>query len=425
MGGLGRVIYIPAVSRLEDQVKLTGPSPFRDLVGLVLGSSVGMTDAFGMLRLAFTQFEGQLRRETQGGRSLVTLEKEISEELGAWQSSFEISVNQIEPAELVKSLVRLYVRDPHSGDSIDPDQLGSGQQRSLIFALLKLSSRYRAAAGVGGRSTRGGSPLTLTWLLFEEPETFLHPMQIDSQHRSLMDIGKSENHQVIVTTHNPAFLSRSVEDLSSLVRIYRHNADTRARQISQEDLSRILDANQEANARWKNANIEVDTDDLNVDMESIKYSLWLNPQRAAAFFARKVVIAEGPTEVAVLNYLMDRGDLEIDEGGLFVLDAMGKYNIHRFMNLFGTLGIHHSVIYDEDSHPQKAATVKGVLEDSRNSFTLGMHAFTPDLERFLKIDPCKLKHRKPQHALYRIRRGMVPPERLADLSEIVRQIIVQ
>ncbi|WP_250643654.1 ATP-dependent endonuclease, partial [Frankia sp. AiPa1] len=304
-GGLGRIIYIPAVSRLEDQVKLTGPSPFRELVGLVLGSSIGITDAFATLRLAFNAFERQLRQETQGGRSLIALEQEITGELSSWQGSFEIGVNQIEPAELVKNSVRPYVRDPHSGKPVEPDQLGSGHQRSIIFALLKLSSRYKADQAFEQDSSRSDTPLSLTWLLFEEPETFLHPIQIDSQYRSLVDLAKLEGHQVTVTTHNPAFLSRSMEDLSSLVRVHRQDSGTQARQVTQEDLRLIFQDNQTINAAWKAARVGVAEDDLTLEMESIKYSLWLNPQRAAAFFARKVVIVEGPTEVAVINYLID------------------------------------------------------------------------------------------------------------------------
>ncbi|MCL9758417.1 TOPRIM nucleotidyl transferase/hydrolase domain-containing protein, partial [Frankia sp. AiPa1] len=115
--------------------------------------------------------------------------------------------------------------------------------------------------------------------------------------------------------------------------------------------------------------------------------------------------------------------LQINDDSLFILDAMGKFNLHRFMNLFRHLGIYHSVLYDEDSDRKMASAVKGVLEGCRNPFTIHIHAFAPDLEGFLNIERTKPKHRKPQHALYRIRQGVVPPARLAELSEVIKRAI--
>jgi len=68
------------------------------------------------------------------------------------------------------------------------------------------------------------------------------------------------------------------------------------------------------------------------------------------FFAKRTLIVEGPSELVLINYLIQIGKIRIPAGGLFVLGAMGKFNIHRFMNLPGELKIEHSVLYDADSN---------------------------------------------------------------------------
>ncbi|PLS67442.1 MAG: hypothetical protein CV045_13590 [Cyanobacteria bacterium M5B4] len=86
-----------------------------------------------------------------------------------------------------------------------------------------------------------------------------------------------------------------------------------------------------------------------VDMEGVKYALWLNPLRCSAFFASRILVVEGATEATLIGYMFNEGQIQNPSGGIFVLDAIGKYNIHHFMNLFGELGIPHAVLYDRDS----------------------------------------------------------------------------
>ena len=178
-GKLGDIIYIPAVSRLDDQTKLTGPSALRpDLINSVLKRIMDTSPAYVGLKSAFDEFNGKLKSEcTEGGHSLQSIEQEISTEISNWGTSFEFFINPVAPDDLVKTLIGHRIQDTALGQAQDSKCYGQGFQRHLVFTLIKLSAKYTAVAKP--LSGKEFSP-QLIWLLFEEPEAFLHPSQIDA-----------------------------------------------------------------------------------------------------------------------------------------------------------------------------------------------------------------------------------------------------
>ncbi|URR34356.1 hypothetical protein NBE99_06765 [Thermosynechococcus sp. HN-54] len=147
--------------------------------------------------------------------------------------------------------------------------------------------------------------------------------------------------------------------------------------------------------RWQQAGIRVHEDDQRIEMESIKYTLWLNSNRCSAFFYNRVLLVEAATQVALValfEYMTSEAGL-LDSGQFFVFDCMGKYNIHRFMNLFGELGICHAVLCDTDNE-----CVSKTIENSKNNYTLGIDYIQKDIESFLGISiKSSESHRKPQN----------------------------
>ena len=105
-----------------------------------------------------------------------------------------------------------------------------------------------------------------------------------------------------------------------------------------------------------------------MDMESVKYALWLNPHRCSAFFANKILLVEGATESSLIGYMFEEGLIHNPTGGVFIFDSIGKYNIHRFMNLFGELGIPHAVLYDHDNGKTTGGLVESTINSSANGF---------------------------------------------------------
>ena len=133
----------------------------------------------------------------------------------------------------------------------------------------------------------------------------------------------------------------------------RTGGNVEAFQISDADWSAIVTANKAIEsivAKYPKMQKKLHADDVRPEMEAVKHFLWLNSDRSGIFFANHALLVEGPTEVALINKLIDDGKIKGADCGLQLLDCLGKYNIHRFMNLLGHLGIAHSVIQIGRAH---------------------------------------------------------------------------
>ena len=418
-GKFGDVIYIPAVGKLDDQTKLTGPSALRDLVSSVLKSVLSKSPAYSTLKASFEQFEGNIKTEqTDEGYSLQSIEQDITAEISQWGTAFHLTVNPIGLDDLVKNLIGHEIQDEALGPGQQTGSYGQGFQRSLIFTLIRLAAKYSTPKPKPKK--KDFSP-NLTWLLFEEPEAFLHPSQIDTLNADLRKLAADDCAQVFLTTHNPQFVSKKIEDLPGLARMRHSNGTTQIGQISSANLADILAQNQVDLPAWQAAGLRVNADDLNVDMESVKYVLWLDPRRCGAFFAERVLLVEGPTEVALVNYMLDQDLLARPKGSFFVLDTVGKYNIHRFMNLLGRLGIRHYVLHDADNG--KLQVVDQTIRNSSNPFTGGIDTFADDLEAFLGIAKTDKPHRKPQHVMYQVVQGNVSANAMNNLRTKISALL--
>ena len=420
-GHLGKLIYIPAMSEVGDHAKLSGPSALRSLVSDILGSVVGSGQAYSRLSENVREFSEKVRTEsTQDNRSLWGLEEEMTKLLEPWQTKFKVNISPPSSEDIVKQMLNYELVDELHGQPQSVDHYGSGFQRHFIYSLIRLSSGYSLAKP---RKPSADSHLSLTLMLFEEPEAFLHPPQQEELARSLMKLAAQDDWQIACATHSPHFVSKNFRDIPAVIRVTRQAAGATAYQISEAKWEAIADSNQAINqiaqAHPKMKNLLAD-DDLKPEMEAVKLSLWLNPDRSSIFFANHVLLVEGATEVALINRLI--GDEKIPGGtsGLYVLDCLGKYNFHRFMNLLSHLGIPHSVLYDSDGGKGQHQAINQLIEDSCHSeFTLCAQPVPGDIEKFLGIPPTKA-HRKPQHALYHYEESKIDSAKLQEFCDLLR-----
>ncbi|MBS3957487.1 MAG: AAA family ATPase, partial [Clostridiales bacterium] len=126
-GKVGHIVYIPAVSKVDDNTKLTGPSALRELVAEVLNKVVADSPAYLELTKAFGAFEGSIRTQTcADGQSLKSLEKEVTDEIANWEASFSLAVQNIQPEEILKTLIKPQFIDETHGGEIDQARFGAG-----------------------------------------------------------------------------------------------------------------------------------------------------------------------------------------------------------------------------------------------------------------------------------------------------------
>jgi len=320
----GQIIYIPAVSKADDHTKLSGPSALRDLVSSVLSNVLQTSSAYQKLEQSFVTFEGNLKTEmTPDGLSLEVLENDISDELSEWGAGFRLTVNPVGVNDVVKALIGHEIFDVALNESQALSSYGQGFQRSVIYTLIRLAAHYTSRQPA--KQKKDFSP-EMVWILFEEPEAFLHPTQISALAHALKKLTVTGSTQVLLSTHSPQFASHNVRDLPAICRLHREDRVSTGFQITKSALKAIINDNQLDAHAWRNAGITVHEDDLTVDMESVKYALWLDPRRCGAFFAERVLLVEGPTETALLTYLHDLGKLPQCKGTFF-LDTIGKYKV--------------------------------------------------------------------------------------------------
>jgi predicted ATP-dependent endonuclease of OLD family len=314
--------------------------------------------------------------------------------------------------------------DEFHGKSQGVDYYGSGFQRHFIYSLIQLGAQY--VGKKAPKKTKDFVP-SLTLILFEEPEAFLHPPQQETLARSLMAMVTKDNWQVVCTSHSSLFVSRNADSIPSIVRVMRTDGNVEAFQISDADWSAIVTANKAIEAivaKFPKMQKKLHTDDVKPEMEAVKHFLWLNSDRSGMFFANHALLVEGPTEVALINKLIDDGKINGSDCGLQVLDCLGKYNIHRFINLLVRLGIPHSVIHDDDDNKDEHADLNQLIQSAKNAkLTLSIHAVAKDLETFLGISTAGSDHRKPQHVLFLYSEGQIDAQKLEAFCRVVESCL--
>lgn len=435
---LGKVIYIPDVSTTNDALKLSGPSPFRDMVNFVFKKVVSRSQTFQSLNSIIDRFNSDFMDESsEDGISMNVLRGEINRDLNSWGVDFGMKVNQLQPQDIVKSLFSYYLVDRGLSKDVDINSLGQGLQRHLIYTLIKLSSEY-VEKGEGGKADF--SP-DFTLLLFEEPEAFLHPSQQVQLNISLHKLASGESQQILISTHSPTFVSKNIEGLRSLLSVKKQNAVTNIFQLRSEDVEELLNNNYSLFKVFSEILIDEKTEpslknkieklklgartfdiEKKLEEEALKYFMWLDAERTASFFAKHVIICEGATEKVAFDYLMNNSLSDYVERHVYILDSMGKFNLHRYMNLFGKLGITHSVLYDRDDDEDIQKIVNDFVMSKKNNYTRKICTFDSDFEKFLEIEKVSRKDLKPLNVLKKLKDSEISKEKIAELRNIFDEL---
>ena len=435
---LGKVIYIPDVSTTNDALKLSGPSPFRDMVNFVFKKVVSRSPTFQSLNSIIDRFNSDFMAESsEDGISMNDLKDEINRDLNSWGVDFGMKVNQLQPQEIVKSLFSYYLVDRSLSKDVDINSLGQGLQRHLIYTLIKLSSEY--VEKVEGGKTDFSPDFTL--LLFEEPEAFLHPSQQIQLNISLNKLASGESQQILISTHSPTFVSKNIDGLRSLLSVKKQNAMTNIFQLRSEDVEELLNDNYSLFKVFSEILIDEKTEpslktkiekrklgertfdiEKKLEEEALKYFMWLDAERTASFFAKHVIICEGATEKVAFDYLMNNSLSDYVERHIYILDSMGKFNLHRYMNLFGKLGITHSVLYDRDDDEDIQKIVNDFIISKKNNYTRKIRTFDSDFEKFLEIEKVSRKDLKPLNVLKNLKDSEISTKKIEELRNMFDEL---
>lgn len=427
--GLGEVVYIPSLSVPSDQVKMSGPSPLRDMVNLILKPALQDSTAYKQLREAL---EGLEAEGSQDGGYLSEVTTPLNEALSDWGVSVTLTVGGLSAEDLTKNLIQHRLEDSeHSGQALSLERFGVGFQRALIYELLRLYARIR-----GSTASKKGIKPELTLLLFEEPEAFLHPHQQDTLARNLRLLGAEAGQQVLITTHSPVFVSRSSDDITAIVRVAKEKGASSLHQVDKQNLKDILhdglalaaclqayvsDPNVSTSDKSKANKMlaNLPSSQIAEQEEALRLQLWLGPERAAMFFADHVVLVEGASEYALFEYLLSTHWADLRSKRLCIVQTLGKYNVHRFMALLERFGIRHGVLIDDDNGKAEHAAVNAMVISRQNAYTVAKPYLLPgDLEAFLGLPTPARDDRKPVEVLKAAMNKVISQAKLADLRAV-------
>jgi len=435
---LGKIIYIPEIAKTDDTFKLSGPSPLRQVISFVFKKVLEKSDAFGDLGKAFESFNKDFKTEASpDGTSMDSLKEDINNELKTWQFTFGFDVNPIKTDLIIKNLIDHYIEDDNlqSGKKrVDMKNIGQGLQRHLIYTMIKLAAKYDEGKK---ESDKKEFYPDFTLILFEEPEAFLHPSQQELMNLGLKQIANEYNQQVFCTSHSSIFVSKNINKLTEIKRIDKKNGVSELFQIDEltlktlytdcTELSQFLQSKIDAGvpaadeAELKKL-INEKTDEEKLLEESIKFSIWLDTERASMFFAKHVLICEGASEKAFIDYLMNTKWPELKEKHIYCLDALGKFNFHRYITLLTKFGLSHTALMDFDENKNKHKYINEFVKSKISK----LYGFEKDFEAFLDITPVSKNRNdlKPLNVLKNYEDGNITVEKIEELKEILKNLTI-
>lgn len=246
------------------------------------------------------------------------LQDTFESNIDGFQHKLEIDLSAYDPNNLFHSL-RIIAKE---GENVRAfDEFGTGEQQILLMSFVKAYAE-----------TFTGESFVLG---IEEPEAHLHPLAQRWLSKNITNISKGSV-QVILTTHSPEFLD--IKNLSGFVKVYKNDGITKIIQHSAKSLSMscmLLKSNEEKTSE----------DSI---LEFYKTKTFYDQLRG--FFARKLILVEGPTELFSLpNYFKNCG-YDLIKNGVEIINCRGKNQITRNYRLFKSYDYECFCLFDADSN---------------------------------------------------------------------------
>jgi putative ATP-dependent endonuclease of OLD family len=244
------------------------------------------------------------------------LQKQMAEMVASMSHRLDVDFEAYNPVNFFQAL-RLQASE--AGEPRALDEMGTGEQQILAMAF----------AHAYAKAFHGGILLVL-----EEPEAHLHPLAqrwLASRLNQMCEGGL----QIIVTTHSPAFID--ITNLEGLALVRKELGETKIVQISIADLL--------------NRCTQTGAPPERTTAENILpfYAANATNDILEGFFAKLVVLVEGPTESLSLPIYLKKCGLDLAREGVAVIAVHGKGNLGKWRRLFVSFGIECYIIFDNDA----------------------------------------------------------------------------
>jgi len=271
-------------------------------IRLELETSFGKTKEIFQRVPEFQQFSEALRND-------------FSSALKCWSYKLDIDFEAYNPLNFFQAL-RVQAKEEDQTRAFE--ELGTGEQQILAISF----------AHAYAKAFKSGFILAV-----EEPEAHLHPLAqgwLAERIKKMCEDGL----QIILSTHSPSFLD--ILCLPSMHLVYKDKNITHVRRHDQTSLTKYC--------------IERGADATKCDDQTILpfYSANSNEEILKGFFARAVVLVEGPTEALALPIYLAACGCDTKEKGVAVIPVHGKGSIARYVRLFEAYEIPTYSVFDND-----------------------------------------------------------------------------
>lgn len=330
-GIFGDIYFIPAVRDATDDFTPRDTSAFGKLYAVIIEAMSTTNLDWKETKDKLSSLFGTLNRKNAAGTEnlnrpaeLVQFERALSDELASWRAEIDVEVLPPNIDDVFRANTQIWIDD---GMRTDIRRKGHGLQRALTFALIKVISdrlkkeRERAAEDLNAVRSVSAS----TYFVLEEPELYLHPQAQRALFDALATLSESKN-QVILCTHASALID--VERYKSIC-IVRKDTEARGTEVCQcSDEIFVGDGKKDFNL-----------------------SYWINPDRSELFFAKRVVLVEGPTDKTCIPLIAKK--LGVFRYDYTLVDCGSKDNIPLYAQLLNKFRIPYVVVYDLDHQAHK------------------------------------------------------------------------
>ncbi len=235
-----------------------------------------------------------------------------------------------DPAELLKLLVATF-RPDDSGQLMVSADLSDGQRSlfslSLCLGMFQIEEVLRTKASDTGFQQELADDLPLlTVFAVEEPENHLSPHYLGRTVTQLTQTGKHSHAQVLLSSHSPSVLGR----------------------VQPDDVRYFLGHERMESTRVKRLPLPEDKSD-----EAFKYVREAVRGFPELYFARLVILGEGPSEEIVLRRIFEASGTPLDTQFISVVPLGGRH-VNHFWRLLHGLEIPYLTLLDLDREKEGA-----------------------------------------------------------------------
>jgi len=351
-----QLIFVPAVRDASDEAAESRTNTIGRLVALVVGD-ISTSPAMQRLSQGFKQAYVAAVGKEESER-LPALQQRLTEALRGYVSYASVTLKwQGADVRLTPPRTVVWLEEDRFEGEIEGK--GHGLQRLFIVSILQVAAAIRAGftqevgVGTGARElaeesdAEPGARLQYV-LVIEEPELYQHPMQarrFAAVLSALASAGAPDaKSQVVYSTHSPLFVGVDRFDSIRLARKVEDKPDLPlVTQICSTTLNEVMTAVNQAFGK----------DRYSLDRFRSTLKRILSPSVSEGFFARTVVLVEGPEDGAVVEAALRAAGVNLEGEGIAVVPVEGKANLDRPYAIFAGLGIQCYVVFDGDAHKRQ------------------------------------------------------------------------